>query len=207
MIVFPVIGSEWKNVDRYPDKDAKNKAFAVFARLAGLDPCEDPIEMRFSPEAQEIFEDWRQGFEVRLRRGDMSPALESHFSKYRKLVPALALVCALADDEQEVGDGSLLRALAWCDLLRSHALKVYGIGTSDVEGAKALLSKIKDGKVNDEFAVRDVQKKGWTYLTETKDVRGAADCLEQYGYLYEVVEQTPGRARSFYRINPEVLPS
>jgi putative DNA primase/helicase len=34
--------------------------------------------------------------EKRLR-GDLHPALESHLAKYRKLVPALALICHLVD--------------------------------------------------------------------------------------------------------------
>lgn len=206
LMVFPAIGSEWRNVDRYPDKDAKEKAFAVFARLAALDPGDEPIEMRFSATAQEIFEEWRHELEIRLRAGDMPPALESHFSKYRKLVPALALVCALADEEREVSEASLLRALAWSELLEAHALKVYGIGGSDIEGARALLKKIKDGLVPDGFSSRDIQRKCWSLLSGREDVASAIACLCEHGYLAEVTEPTAGKPKTAYLINPEVMP-
>ena len=38
-----------------------------------------------------------------VKSSDLHPALESHFGKYPKLIPALALVCALADGEEIVG--------------------------------------------------------------------------------------------------------
>ena len=41
--------------------------------------------------------EWRADLENRLHKGDMAPALESHLAKYRKLVPALALINHLAD--------------------------------------------------------------------------------------------------------------
>jgi hypothetical protein len=41
--------------------------------------------------------EWRQVLEYKLRAGDLTPALESHVSKYRTLVPALALINHLAD--------------------------------------------------------------------------------------------------------------
>ena len=206
LMVYPTINGEWRNVDRLPDREAKERAFDVFANLAALDPGDDPIEMRFSPDAQEIFEEWRLELEIRLRAGDMLPALESHFSKYRKLMPALALVCALADGESDVSEASLLRALAWGELLEAHALKVYGIGGSDIEGARALLKKIKDGLVPDGFSSRDIQRKCWSLLSGREDVASAIACLVDYGYLAEVTEPTAGKPRTAYLIHPEVMP-
>lgn len=207
LMVYPVINSGWRNVDRHPDKDAKDRAYAVYERLASLDPGTEAIEMRFSEDAQGIFEEWRHDIEGRLRKGDMHPALESHLSKYRKLVPALALVCALADEEAEVSEASLVRALAWSELLEAHALKVYGMGGSGVEGARALLQKIREGKVAEGFTIREIQQKGWAYLGSRDEVKEAINCLEEFGYLKEVIEQTEGRPRTFCRINPEVMSS
>ena len=55
----------------------------------------------------------------------MSPALEGHVAKYRKLVPALALINHLADSgDGLVGIEALLKALAFSRYLENHARRV-----------------------------------------------------------------------------------
>lgn len=71
----------------------------VFNELDAIEPVVDsesgeahPRIYRFTEEAQEVFKQYRHEFETALRSGD-HPALESHLAKYRKLVPAIALLC------------------------------------------------------------------------------------------------------------------
>ena len=80
-----------------------------------------------------------------LRSGELSPALEGHLAKYRKLVPALALINHIADAGQgDVGEFSLLRALAFSKYLESHARRVYGASnTVELNAAKAILAHRK----------------------------------------------------------------
>ncbi|MEZ5435519.1 MAG: DUF3987 domain-containing protein [Pseudomonadales bacterium] len=138
------------NVDRWPDTEAKNQAFELFADDA-LQPITDdetgesiPVEYRFTDQAQILFDEWRQEIESRLRTGEHHPAFESHLSKYRKLVPAIALACALAESEIEVSESSLSRALAWAEYLESHAARIYAAGTSlETDSATARLTKSK----------------------------------------------------------------
>src|SRR5262249_25157160 len=67
------------------------------------------------------------GLERRLRSDELSPALEGHVAKYRKLVPALALIDHLVEGGAgDVGKESLLRALAMAEYLETHARRVYG---------------------------------------------------------------------------------
>ena len=216
LIVWPDVAREWRDVDRWPDTEAKNRAFAVFERLDALEPTIDPdtgepvpAVYRFSPTAQEVFKEWRANLEARLREGNLHPALESHLSKYRKLVPAVALVCALADEEAEVSEASLLRALAWAEYLESHAERVYAAGTvMDLDGAVALLAKIRAGAVKDGFKPADVYLKGWSNLATPKDVGAAARILCDLGHLRR--DETPpgpggGRPSVTYQINPATL--
>ena len=113
--------------DRWPDKDARTVAFEVFEDLVGLDwhtiaatrdrgadGDEDGLPyLRFTSVANERFVEWRTNWEKRLRSGDLSPALESHLAKYRKLVPGLALISHLVDVRTGcVGLPELERALA-----------------------------------------------------------------------------------------------
>lgn len=216
LLVWPDIEPTWRNVDRYPDTDAKNEAFETFQRLDALPGSIDPetgetapTEYRFAADAQAEFDDWRHGFETALRSGEHHPAMESHLSKYRKLVPALALVCALADGEEVVSLDALLRALAWAEYLQSHAMRAYAAGTrAQTDGARALLGKIKGGKLKDGFTPRDVYNNGWALLTDKGEVQKATDLLCDLGYL-RMIQHAPGAAGgrpSFsFEINPAIL--
>lgn len=217
LLVWPDVGGQWKNVDRFPDTPARRVAFETFQRLDAMPPGTDPetgepgpAVYRFTPEAQAEFDAWRRDFETALRSGEHHPAMESHLSKYRKLVPALALVCALADGEEAVSRNSLLRALAWAVYLQSHAARAYGAGTGpQTDAALALLDKIKGGAVQDGFAVRDVYVKGWAYLNTPESVKQAAAMLCDLGHLrrFDVKPgSSGGRPTATYRINPASLP-
>lgn len=217
LLVWPDVGGQWKNVDRFPDTPARRAAFETFQRLDAMHPGTDPETgepgpsvYRFTAEAQAEFDAWRRDFETALRSGEHHPAMESHLSKYRKLVPALALVCALADGEEVVSRNSLLRALAWAVYLQSHATRAYGAGTGpQTNAALALLDKIKSGAVQDGFAVRDVYVKGWAYLNTPESVKQAAAMLCDLGHLrrFDVRPgSSGGRPTATYRINPASLP-
>ena len=96
LLVWPDVSGKWRNVDRWPDNEAKERAFAVFARVDRLDVLQigataggDGLPyVRFDESAQAIFDDWREGLENRLRSGDDHVAITSHLAKYRKLVTA-----------------------------------------------------------------------------------------------------------------------
>jgi hypothetical protein len=103
-------------VDRWPDVEAKNRAYEVFRRLDALNPedfgasgeDEEGIPaVRFTGDAQEIFDQWRDELEVRLRSTELPPALESHLAKYRSLMPSLALIFQLIEFVDGSGDGGL----------------------------------------------------------------------------------------------------
>ncbi|MFZ4539065.1 YfjI family protein, partial [Propionivibrio sp.] len=216
LLVWPDVVGEWRNVDRWPDTVAKRTAFEAFERLDALMPGTDaetgkqaPVEYRFSDDAQSLFEEWRQELEGTLRSGDHHPAMESHLSKYRKVVPAIALVCSLADGESEVSNDSLLRALAWIEYLETHAQRAYAAGTRPAtDGATALLAKIKGGAVEGGFAPRDVYLKGWSHLGTPEAVHSAANMLCDLSHIRRV-EIAPsnkgGRPSTSYLINPKTL--
>ena len=109
VIVWPDAQAEWKNVDRFPDTVEKNRAWEIFKALSGDIPGAVMEEgaaipaLRFSPAGQEVFDSWRHDLEMRLRSDHgLTPALESHLTKYRKLMPSLALIFHLVD----VADGN-----------------------------------------------------------------------------------------------------
>ncbi len=215
LMVYPDISPNYRKVDRYPDTAAKNAAFEVFQRLDALPGRIDedgqlaPEVFRFSDDAQELSDNWRHELITRLRKGELHPAIESHLMKYTKMVPALALICALADSEIEVSVASVSRAIMWSEFLESHAMRIYNMGLRPtVTGAKALLRKIRDGAIKDGFKAADVYLKGWSNLSSSGDVHDALALLVDLNYLYRVEQPSGdrgGRPSKTYLINPKFL--
>jgi putative DNA primase/helicase len=211
LTVWPDTDRKFVYTDQWPDKSAKEQAWAVFERLAQLQPATDaePVEWRFSPEAQRHFKEWLTDLENEIRGDDLHPALVSHLSKYRKLIPALALVFALIDTPDSEGkliqERELLRAMEWGQYLRTHAERMYAAAmTPETNGAKALLSKLKDGKLqSDSFTPREVAQKHWAGLSTPEEVRKAAKVLEDYGWLACQTYSSKGvRPSERYQLHP-----
>ncbi len=221
LTVWPDVAADYVHVDQWPDTPAKQAAWAVFERLAQLQPASDtePVVWRFSREARGAFVEWLVPFEIMLRGDDLHPAIVSHLAKYRKLIPALALVCAHVDTPDSgcvVHERELFRALAWCDYLISHANRLYAAAvTPETAGAAALLAKIKggrladsDGVIMDSFTPRQVAVKHWTGLATPDAVRKAAEVLADYDHLRRDAVPSGiagGRPSDRYLINPVLM--
>jgi putative DNA primase/helicase len=219
LLVWPDEPAGWKNVDDYPDSAKRDLVWGTFGRLSKLTETEalklgaekgpyDKIPfVRFDEEASAEFLDWRTGLERRLRGDELSPALEGHVAKYRKLVPALALIDHLAEGKTGgVGREALLRALAMVEYFETHARRVYGATDSvDIIAAEAILTHIRRGALKDGFTARDVHRPGWSRLTDQDHVRRGLDLLVELDHLAEVAAQKTsygGRPKVSYRINP-----
>jgi hypothetical protein len=229
LLVWPDIKREWANVDRKPSMSARDHVDAVFKALNSIDPHDigatavpDQVPfLHFDEEALELFQEWRTKREGEWRGGELHPALVSHFTKYRKLVPALALICELVDGapnmfglrptepRKAVGADALRRALAWEEYLISHAKRAYGAVTATkVRVAKAILKKIQSGDLPDGFRARDITQSGWANLGDKDEVAEALTLLEDRDYVVSVrIEpgKKGGRPTDGYRINPKVM--
>jgi hypothetical protein len=219
LIVWPDAPPSWKDVDEYPNTKARETAWDVYERSGRLDaltlgahkrPFDKVPCFRFTEDAHAEFLDWRTTLEQRLRSGNLSPALEGHLAKYRKLVPALALINHIADTGTgDVSHKALVRALAFAHYLESHALRLYASGSeTEIGSAKAILAHIKRGDLRHGFTARDVHQKGWAHLTERDQVGAGLNLLTDLDYIAEAaVEHSPrgGRLRIKYLINPKVL--
>jgi putative DNA primase/helicase len=218
MVVWPDVSGTWRDVDRWPDNDAKRQAHKVFEYLDSLDPLsvgavqdtgidgepEGSPYLRFQPAALALFREWRQDLEARMRSGDLHPAFESHLAKYRKLVPGLALTIHLANgDSGQVAEPAVKKALAWAEYLETHAKRLYASATApDAATAKAILSKIRIGALPSGFTVRDAWRPQWTGLTELKKVKAGVELLVEHDWLTEARKNTGGRPTFEYEINP-----
>lgn len=215
LTVWPDMPSEWKFVERSLNVEARNRAFQVFERLsrlshtnigATIDTIDECAFVGFDDEASEIFAEWLTKLERQLRSSELHPALESHFSKYRKLVPALALINQLVDcGSGAVGRDALERAIAFSEYLASHARRLYGAGLRlEVVTAQAILARIRKGELTDGFTARDILQNDWAKLTDREQVIAGLALLVDHDWLVEQITATGGRPRTVYIINPKV---
>ncbi len=156
LLIYPELSPTWTNIDRSPNLAARQAVYEVFNRIDRM-PC-NPLGIpgvRFSDAAQEAFNVWREALESRLRSNDIGcSAFESHLAKYRSLMPSLALLFWLLEDEDNIHGTSAISlsatalAIRWCVFLEKHALKAYRIGQSaEALATKKLAESIESGLV------------------------------------------------------------
>jgi putative DNA primase/helicase len=146
--------------------------------------------IRFSEEAAALFDEWTCKHMNRIRLENECEGLESHLTKYKKLVPSLALLyhvssLGCADSTADIEPHSVEQAIKLANILESHARKVYSDEVSpEIKAAKALLSLAKE--VSKEKAVwrpRDIYRRQRSGLKTAAEVEQAAKMLIEYGHL------------------------
>ncbi|MGH7691911.1 MAG: YfjI family protein [Candidatus Dormibacteria bacterium] len=105
LLVWPDFLPPWKRPERWPDTQARQVVRGIFEKLADFPlpackPGDDGLRfVTFNPEAQQLYDKFRDDLEQDLRGGLYldAPAFGSHLAKYRSLLPALALIFHLVD--------------------------------------------------------------------------------------------------------------
>ena len=218
LAVWPDDPSEWKNIDRKPDQSAANTVYDVFSNLNKLTPEMIGAEfnifdyraipyLRFSDTAQGLFTEWMVARENRLRQGLEDSAMESHMTKFRSLIPSLALLIHLAEFYTgPVNHDALERAIGWGDYLLSHARRIYASAQMAGNRSEDLLAnKIQHGHLEDGFTVRDVYTRHWTDLDDRLQIEQDLQQLTEYGWVRPEKPATGGRPTIKYRINPKLF--
>jgi hypothetical protein len=226
MAVYPD-KSVWEYVDQYPDDKARDTAYALIEQVISSDFSEIAYSAdennrfaytRFDGEAQEVFVQWLCDWEKNVLPNESGLMLE-HLTKYRSLMPSLALIFHVvnciglppAEDNKKrlVSLEATQMAIEWCKYLKSHAQRIYGLlDTQQTESALFLLRHLKAGHLKDGFKARDVQRKGWTNLTSLDTVESALVELIDHRWLKEVQPQSSNGGRPeapHYLINPQII--
>jgi putative DNA primase/helicase len=208
---------DWKLVDRPPNARALAIAERVFTQLANLPVDDPPVQLRFGPEAQALFEAWWRDLEKKVRsESGLAPVMVAHLAKYRSLMPSLSALFEMAD---RLADGGHLRdvvyasrdhaeeAIAFCGYLESHAQRVYACVVSpECRAARELGKHIKRSDIPQSFTTRDVYIKGWSGLDKPETARAALSVLEDAGWVRRVVSGAPstgGRPAENWIVNPK----
>jgi hypothetical protein len=222
MMVWPDSPPSWEFVDRLPCAEHRQAAFDVFDHLERITPDDVGAQvdehdtkfpyLRFDDAAGERFKVWLTALMQRLVAGELHPALESHLSKYRSLIPSLALIHHLMNGGTgPVGVLSVLSAIAWGDYLEEHAHRVFGSAVNDsAQAAKSILRHIKSGDLKEGFNRRDIERRGWAGLQSNSErIEAGLNILCDYAWLRclqpNAVGERGGRpSLPTYLINPAV---
>ncbi len=224
LLVWPDRQRPYVNIDRYADTAAKNRAFQLFefldlktgeelgAKKDELNPDSIPA-LRFSPQAQVLFNDWLESLMKRLLSPELeaTPAFHAHLSKYPSLMPSLALVFHLIDVADGRASGPVSAdaadlAAAWCDFLELHARKLYALELNhDAASAHALAERIIQGEVQDTQNVSDLYRRRFPGLVTAAEVSAALGTLEACHWLQVEELPNPGaRPTKRIRLNPQI---
>jgi hypothetical protein len=220
VLVWPDL-RQYNRSDEAPVPATRDAVYKVFKGLATLDAKAFGAEVevitsggeevqvglpyvRFTGDAQALYNEWRDEFEPRVRSGVYPAAVESHLIKYRSLFPALALIFEAIDfvsTGSRQGGGavsmkSAARAAVWCEYLASHAMRLYHPAIiAPTLAAQNFLDRIEAADVKHKMKTRDVWKKGWQSLTTPDELAQAIDTLEAHGWIRRAQVKPPGGGR------------
>jgi len=213
LLVWPDPLSSIKLVDRPPDKQAMNRYSQAVLRLrnlskaglpSGTETSHQSLMLHFTAEAQKIHNHWHLKNEGMITSGKIDASRQSHFAKYRSMVPAIALLFHLLDEHLgPVCETCLVKAIKFSVFLKKHAERIYASATGyDHAPARTLAGHLLKGHLPDGFTCRELVNKGWAGLGETALAQTALDTLLDYDWLF--AEQVRGNHRPSvrYHLNP-----
>ena len=238
LMVYPDPLPNSKERDLPPNKQSRDAIYNLFETIDGMqlgdfmrygaNPIDDYHKRpyyRFTDEAYQVFMNWYDALKIRANEAEHSIIAE-HLIKYTKTVPSLALVFHLVDCIEHgtslgaVNMNALRAALAWCEVLESHMIRIYSTVT-DSANIKAsyladkILKIVKKGAdktdttdwIEHGFTARQLIRKGWKGLTDADDVLNALEMLVEHDWLsWQVIPSTGrgGRPTERYSINSRV---
>lgn len=206
MMVYPDPLPNWDYIDKAANKTAYKKMCQIFTQAAGQSG-----KARFTDEAQAVFVEWYSKNERSIKHEPL-PCLESLIGKYGKLMASIALILHVAERAIDAPDQMLtkvdkesaLKAVRWCELLKAHARRIYGMGdVTDITNARRVVEMVIEGKLPHLFTLGDLQRKNLSGL-KGKQSGKVLELLEQKGWLKLTKKTNPkGKPAVFYTLHPE----
>lgn len=210
LIVYPD-SKTYAWVDEAPDHFAQDRAFSCIQKLEALDFTqlgarkdfdEQTPYFRFDKDAQELFIEWIERHENKIKLEE-EPVIKEHLTKYRKLMPALALIIHILElvdgkPTSQIPTDCVLQADGWCGFLEQHARRIYGLILNGRSPALELYKKIKSGKLTNPFRIRDVYRKEWSLLGDRESAESAVSILVKANICIPV-------SNELYQIHPQLI--
>ncbi len=209
LMVYPDKTS-FQYADRPPNQKLKAEAYEVYRKLEAIGYAESESDkplLKFDSEGQTCFNDWYCELMERINGDEIPPQIESHLGKYPSLMPSLAGIFHTIDNGATgtIKAHYVKMAIKWCEVLETHAQRVYALAYDPQAEAKLLAERLS--KLPAEFKMDTLRDKGWTGLTTSADREKALTILEAHGFIVKVEtrKSSRGRASVSYRVNPAAL--
>jgi putative DNA primase/helicase len=207
--VYPNVVNKVTFVDRAPNKEAiKQFEDKLLSLVNWSDEADNQLVLKFNEPAYQLYKQWFTENELLFRDSLLSPSLESHYAKYRGLVPSIACIFHVLNNDDfesnfEVDEITLKSAISYVEYLRSHAERIYALPEQFVlKAAKNLLAKFD--KLDSQFTLRDVKRKKWSGLVDGDVVEAALAVLEEHGYCQQLeTNNMTGRPSIYFVKHPD----
>ncbi len=198
--VWPDWDSTVAYVDRPPDPKLYECVEQLFRAFSHPDyDAESPRTLKFDREGQRLFEEWWIRLESKNRQSDEPAFLKSYYTKYKSLLPSIALQLQLAATPYatEVSAKCAQDAIAWCRWLAEHAKRIYLCTTSSSGGTVTLANHIRAGDLPVPFTTRQVVRNHWGNLSTYEEVNAALAELSDLGWIRH-------QDRRVWHVNPKI---
>lgn len=219
ILLYPDRKKSWKPCHKSPDAEAYMQVEKIVEVIDNMpNPEKDSfgevqsLILKFSDDAQVLFDDWRENLESRLCKGSLHPMMESHLSKYRSLMPSLAAIFSLIQSINETGtiDFTISAEAAklsvdWCRILEQHANKAFGDHLSpELDSARHFVAKLNAGKIKDFDRCRDIYRRGWKGLKTAEELEKALEVLERHNIARtQTLTPATGGKTEVIRLHPK----
>ncbi len=168
--------------------------------------------VKFDADAQKTVDEWQADTEAEAESLQVEDeAFSSYLYKMPKSCFAIALIfhCLENINERyfpdEITLETALKAIAYTEVLTTHARRVFALGENQVFAlAQILIGKIKKGDLEQGFTMREVTRKQWSGLKAKDTVQDVIGLLIDYGYLKELPTSGEGRPTVKYAIHPSL---
>lgn len=224
--IYPEQPSSWREVDRYPDQEARRALNAVCDRLAAADwstllkLSDDERDqrpyVRFGPDAGAFWSEWHGRLMSRLRSGAWDGRRAGRAGKYPGVAARLALIWHLVDwaagrvpddDVRSVPRLTLGRVLDLMDQytepMDDRLYAAFDQSTSAGSGQRIARWIVKERPTS--FTLREIRRHRWSGLSEPAAVENAVEWLAAMGWVRESdPEQRRGRPANRFDVNPRM---
>ena len=156
----------------------------------------------FTDQAQKKYYKWKAEL-IKTYTAEKNAAIESHLTKYKSLLPSLALIFHIIEvaagnaEPGPVPESAVDMAWIWCDYLETHARRTYDTGTvKKNNSAIALLTALEQGRINiDENGIiskRNLARQTINNIKTTPEIMSALYPLRDTGHLTWLEQTGPG---------------
>ncbi|WP_167631048.1 DUF3987 domain-containing protein [Mariprofundus ferrooxydans] len=160
-----------------------------------------PLLINVNEGAHDAWAAWVQTWMDEVVSVESQTHIKGHLSKFRTLMPSLALLFALLDARDTVTAGDMDLAGRWCDYMQQHARRMYSLGQSGGTPVDVFIEKIKAGKITDGMAVGEITHAKILGRATTKVLPGVITTLTKAGWIQII----PGSRKKIIRINPLII--